>query len=568
MPRVLLIAGVLLALLSAPLGAQPLGPGRHMVGIPLQGAAPSHALYEFRAPAATTEVGDWYRLTLAPVADFGPLEGEVSLGLSPEVDPDGIRLRDRFWASPLQETGSTAFVVREATTFYVLVAARGASAKGRFQGHLTLERTTPNAVLEPKTMAVPYASSIRGNIVLIHGIRTEEESEPELWAPLVQAMEAEAGGRQARLAWKVWSFRYDWGDLSGDVAWNLNELLKRRPEFRGRPLLIVAHSKGGLVSKAFAKRLETGYTQTYRKVGGSESREFGAFGSGPGHSDLRIVYLDTPHRGSTMAALPASWFTTHGNWFARQELQSGLSIEAPAAVRQYVFAPSYEASSTRHVGHPVVPYASAVGVSAPQGRYELSWGELMAGKGYLDDPGDLHRSVATSPKTADLIFLGHDVASYHPAPILPPEEWLETIESGGEVERLLQAPVRHLGDDHFSTPVNVGFQKSAEGIRWSTEFFLTPGEATRTDGWLVLNLRGAEYSVLYVNGAPAGNLRNTLADNGGAQAFPLPRGVLRPGKNILMILSHVNPRDGKDNDDFEFHDVTLFFGDIRPYVRN
>ncbi|HXE73361.1 MAG TPA: CHAP domain-containing protein [Candidatus Nitrosotenuis sp.] len=136
-----------------------------------------------------------------------------------------------------------------------------------------------------------------------------------------------------------------------------------------------------------------------------------------------------------------------------------------------------------------------------------------------------------------------------------------------EVEILVEETLHHLGDNRFNTPINVGFVKQAEGVQWWKAFRLSSNLAERHDGWVVVNMRGAESSVLYINGRHVGNLHNVPEDNGEAQAFPILPGTLRTGENRVQIVSGFNPADPTDNDDLEFHDVTVFFGDIQRHVR-
>jgi len=153
---------------------------------------------------------------------------------------------------------------------------------------------------------------------------------------------------------------------------------------------------------------------------------------------------------------------------------------------------------------------------------------------------------------------------------------IEPRNSNQEFELIIESPVHHLGDDRYNTPVNVGFVKMSEGIHWSKVIYLPDDLMNRDDGYLVVNIRGAQKSSLYLNGVLIGKLRNTLQDNGKAQAYKIPKGVVKRGKNVVRIISHLIPHrflgvfseEGKpDNDDLEFHNLTIFFGDIDPHVK-
>jgi len=160
-------------------------------------------------------------------------------------------------------------------------------------------------------------------------------------------------------------------------------------------------------------------------------------------------------------------------------------------------------------------------------------------------------------------------------PLSPSEAWdlLPHPEPYSKIEFIVEGPVHHLGDNRFNTPVNVGFVRRAEGIQWSRKFHFPADHVNRTDGYIVMNIRGAENSSVYLNGKLIGRLRNTLQNNGRAQAYKILPGIMKPGENTIMVISHLTqgtiggifPTDSYDNDDIEFHDVTVFYGDIRPY---
>ena len=143
---------------------------------------------------------------------------------------------------------------------------------------------------------------------------------------------------------------------------------------------------------------------------------------------------------------------------------------------------------------------------------------------------------------------------------------VEESISNQEFELVIESSVHHLGDNLFDTPVNVGFVKTAEGICWSKKFNLPDGFEKRSDGYLVVNIRGAEESSIYLNGRLIGRLRNTVENNAKAQAYKIPYGAAVSGKNVVRIISHLCGGGFRTNDDIEFYDLTIFFGDIRPYV--
>lgn len=147
----------------------------------------------------------------------------------------------------------------------------------------------------------------------------------------------------------------------------------------------------------------------------------------------------------------------------------------------------------------------------------------------------------------------------------------EVVSPNQEFELLLEGPMHHLGDNKFDTPVNVGFVKQAEGFCWSKRFVLPDGCASRNDGYIVMNIRGAENSSVFLNEHLIGSLRNNLTDNGQAQAYLIPPGIAKDGENIVMVISHQTERGFfttyYDNDDIEFNDLTIFFGNINPHVK-
>lgn len=140
------------------------------------------------------------------------------------------------------------------------------------------------------------------------------------------------------------------------------------------------------------------------------------------------------------------------------------------------------------------------------------------------------------------------------------------VDPNAPFENVLQKEVIHLGDDNFATPVNVGFVKKSQGIHFVKRFDLPKNIYQRQDGYIVVNLRGAEHSSLYLNNKVSWKLTNTLADNGKAQAFKIPQGVLTEKNNTVRIISQVVPHNPNDNDDIEFHNLTIYFGDISPYI--
>lgn len=222
-------------------------------------------------------------------------------------------------------------------------------------------------------------------------------------------------------------------------------------------------------------------------------------------------------------------------------------------------------------GH-VTPHARITATHDDGQRPEepLSWNEdeeiaTIADYWRIDSKGErrhephLHLAIWDSDSTPSP--LGYGTAQANPT-FRDPEDFIRSerpYPANRPFVRLLEFPVHHLGDNNFNTPVNVGFQERSEGLQWVLPFALEPSLCRRQDGWVVLNLRGAEGSSLYLNEVHLGQLHNTLEDNGKSQAFPIPPGTLRPERNLLRLISNLT--SGTDNDDFEFDDVNLLFGD-------
>lgn len=557
-----------------------------------QGGTTYH-LYEFRAPGSVTQVdgksvGEWYDLS-AWLAGDDVMRAHVSMSLSRQFDGDGVTLADSFWKGELGNEGApaeTSFWVENPTTFYVLVTiAGGEHASGR----LWLRKPDQYAELSLKPFPYVHDSEIRGNILFIHGIKTRNE---DVWQNQLDFLRKEIDVIEgARMGWRVWSFSYDWKNLSGHTAWNLKERIKHhRRQFQGKPLVIVAHSKGGLVAKAFLGRLDKGYKQYFERVVFGlpsqtvrDEEEFSRFEdwgeTGVVPSQSTVVYLDTPHRGThqELHHRPAAawsarfgWLADIGNYRAGFELIHGLPFDV--AVKQYAIAPSAEASR-RDIANrfPVVPLESALGIPVDPGSGIQLAGEYVLTESDLEGFGEgttglylgIHNAVARCRRTFEILFTGL------PGQAAIIRGWLvKPVPSLiSDYEQVIEAALHHLGDNNFSGTINTGFQLRSEGLKWSCEFELPPSLASRSDGYVVMYLRGAQFSSLVLNGRPIARLRNTVEDNGGNQAIPIPPNVARTGKNILMLLSNVSPQDPRDRDDIEFHKVTIFFGDINPHMR-
>ena len=128
----------------------------------------------------------------------------------------------------------------------------------------------------------------------------------------------------------------------------------------------------------------------------------------------------------------------------------------------------------------------------------------------------------------------------------------------------IEIPTHHLGDNYFTGEINQGFEKSSEGLEWQSSFTLPEWDESfeGESACIVMQLRGAQHSVLVVNGQQINNLLNTTSNNGEAQAYNIPKECLRWGQsNSIRIQSKLmKAGQRKDNDDIEFGKVLLMWG--------
>ena len=118
--------------------------------------------------------------------------------------------------------------------------------------------------------------------------------------------------------------------------------------------------------------------------------------------------------------------------------------------------------------------------------------------------------------------------------------------------------VHHLGNDNFSGNINSKFQKSAEGLSYTTSFTVTEGQLppnyTKTKIWMLS--KGAQLSnPIFINDRILPEfLRGSPSDGSfGEFTFEFDIGMLEEGSNTLKIESGYSD----DYDDFEFVNVQI-----------
>ncbi|MBM3461392.1 MAG: alpha/beta hydrolase, partial [Armatimonadetes bacterium] len=182
----------------------------------------------------------------------------------------------------------------------------------------------------PHFLTEEYSGGARPelNVVLVHGLFSNRD----LWTRWVDM------AKKNNLPYRVWTYRYNWDNIAETAARNLAaDMLAQRAKFEDRPLVLVGHSKGGLVSKAFAWML------THP---GGDFPTAAALGVRP--DNLRIVYLDVPHKGGNFVNNPflrllVSMFgalvqgEVFGNLGAAEELSRGYGHDPGDVIPSYQF---------------------------------------------------------------------------------------------------------------------------------------------------------------------------------------------------------------------------------------
>jgi pimeloyl-ACP methyl ester carboxylesterase len=116
----------------------------------------------------------------------------------------------------------------------------------------------------------------RTPLILIHGWR----SDPSRWDDFAAFVKANAPFQQR---FKLYRFRYDWHDPIDQNAERLEALVQNGKLFpRGTHVDIVAHSMGGLVSRAYIESVKPGWN-------GAEQVD-------------TLITIGTPHHGSPLAS--------------------------------------------------------------------------------------------------------------------------------------------------------------------------------------------------------------------------------------------------------------------------
>ena len=118
--------------------------------------------------------------------------------------------------------------------------------------------------------------------------------------------------------------------------------------------------------------------------------------------------------------------------------------------------------------------------------------------------------------------------------------------------------VHHLGNDNFSGDINSKFQKTAEGLSYTTSFTVSAGQLppnyTNAKIWMLS--KGAQLSnPIFINGTILPEfLRGSPSDGSfGEFTFEFDIGLLEEGNNTLKIESGYSD----DYDDFEFVNVQI-----------
>ena len=136
-------------------------------------------------------------------------------------------------------------------------------------------------------------------VVLVHGLM----STPRMWGPLVKALLAE---ERIRDRFQFWFFYYPTGQPVPLSALQLREALDDavrvyRPQ---RPMILIGHSMGGILSRAQVSRITLTDAETVSPGIGhwpKDSTARRALVFEPRTDVSRVVFMFTPHRGSGLA---------------------------------------------------------------------------------------------------------------------------------------------------------------------------------------------------------------------------------------------------------------------------
>ncbi|MBK5965851.1 hypothetical protein CCR95_17635 [Thiocystis minor] len=137
-------------------------------------------------------------------------------------------------------------------------------------------------------------------VVLVHGLM----STPLMWAPLVKALLAD---ERIRTHFQFWFFFYPTGQPVPLSALQFREALDAVAHNHGhhKPMILVGHSMGGILSRAQISRMSEREAETVRSGIASlpeTSLVRRALIFEPRPDVSRAVFMFTPHRGSRLAA--------------------------------------------------------------------------------------------------------------------------------------------------------------------------------------------------------------------------------------------------------------------------
>jgi len=180
-----------------------------------------------------------------------------------------------------------------------------AYAESWFENALGVRALSPSGMLS-SLVADPGDSTSLGNripVVLIHGWNPlGVQSLADRWNGFAVSFYSDARFRntQGRLD-KFKLYRLHWNsntDSIRELGRQLTDLIDKLdqvdPEFNGKPLLIIAHSAGGLIARSYMQ-------EHWSTLSSSES----PYGGKPGGARVvRLITLATPHHGSVVANGP------------------------------------------------------------------------------------------------------------------------------------------------------------------------------------------------------------------------------------------------------------------------